>query len=315
LWAAEEIGRVLQAILAAYPNVASALEVTVECNPSSLDAAVARSLRQAGVNRLSIGVQALDDARLRFLGRLHDADGALRAVQGALAQVPRVSGDLIFGLPGQSPERAAQEAKQLLACGLSHLSVYALTIESGTQFGQLHRKGKLPMAAEDDVADAFLRIEQALACEGLEHYEVSNYARIGERGRHNEHYWRGGAYLGLGAGAVGCMHHAPGHGRRYRNNPAPEHYLVHSGTPGVEIFEEALGPQDLLRERLMLGLRTSDGMDLAAARAAIDVDPLQGRERALAQALERGDVIHQADTLRIPHARWLHLDSIVARLF
>ena len=171
------------------------------------------------------------------------------------------------------------------------------------------------MAAEDDVADSFLRIEQALACEGLEHYEVSNYARIGERGRHNEHYWRGGAYLGLGAGAVGCMHHAPGHGRRYRNNPAPEHYLAHSGTPGVEIFEEALGPQDLVRERLMLGLRTSDGMDLAAARAAIDVDPLHGRERALAQALERGDVIHQGDTLRIPHARWLHLDSIVARLF
>jgi oxygen-independent coproporphyrinogen-3 oxidase len=315
LWAPVQIGRVLDAIRATFAAETETLEVTVECNPSSLDRQGARQLREVGVSRLSIGVQALDDPQLRFLGRLHDANSALRAVEGALLEVPRVSADLIFGLPGQAPERAVAEVEQLAALGLRHLSVYSLTIEPDTQFGQLHAKGRLPLAREDDVAVAFEQIAAALHERGFEHYEVSNYARPGERARHNEHYWRGGAYLGLGAGAVGCLPSGPGRARRYRNDPKPQRYLEQSAHSEVEVFEEPLFAQEIVREQLMLGLRTRDGVDLARARERAGVDPLAGRQAALERACARGDAVLAASVLRVPQARWLHLDSIIARLF
>ncbi len=253
LWEPHEIGRVLAAVRGAFTGEADDLEVTVECNPSSLDRSTARALREAGVTRLSIGVQALDDTQLRFLGRLHDADAALRAVEAALDELPRVSGDLIFGLPGQGRGVAMAQARRLAATGLRHLSVYSLTIEPNTQFGTLHQKGRLPIAREDDVAEAFEDITAALHAEGFEHYEVSNYAHPGERGRHNEHYWRGGAYLGLGAGAVGCLpasgEHANGdvRARRYRNDPNPDQYMARSDGAQVEVFEEQLDGGDVIR--------------------------------------------------------------------
>lgn len=315
LWAASELGRVLGAIRATFAAETAEIEVTVECNPSSLDRTTARALCEVGVNRLSIGVQALDDAQLRFLGRLHDADGALRAIESALAEVPRVSADLIFGLPGQPVAQAVAHAKRLASLGLAHLSAYSLTIEPETQFGKLHAKGRLPLAREDDVAMAFEQIAHALHAQGFEHYEISNYAKPGARARHNEHYWRGGAYLGLGAGAVGCLHDRPGQARRYRNDPKPERYLEHSRSAEIEVFEEQLGAKDIIREQLMLGLRTQDGMDLSRAHASAALDPLEGRQAALARAFSRGDAVLEGSLLRVPQARWLHLDSIVAALF
>ena len=315
LWNADQLGRVLAAVRAACAAELPELEVTVECNPSSLDRERARALAAVGVNRLSIGTQSLDDAQLRFLGRLHDARGALRAIEDAMCEVPRVSADLIFGLPGQAPTVAADHARQLAALGLRHVSAYALTIEPGTQFGALQQKGRLPLALDEHVAEAFERVEAALGEHGLEHYEVSSYAQPGQRARHNQHYWRGGAYLGLGAGAVGCLHSAPGNARRYRNDPAPEKYAAHSASREVEVSSEQLGAQELIREQLMLGLRTSDGIDLARAAELSGSDPLSGREAPLERAITRGDVIHDQHTLRVPHARWLHLDSIIARLF
>jgi oxygen-independent coproporphyrinogen-3 oxidase len=315
LWQPAELGRVLRAVRGAFAREAEALEITVECNPSSLDRDAARALRAEGVTRLSIGVQGLDDGRLRFLGRLHDSQLALRALEDAMHEVPRVSGDLIFGLPDQTPEQAIDDALRLARMGLSHLSIYSLTIEPGTQFGALHEKGRLPIARDDDVARSFLGIGEALAPLGFAHYEVSNYAKPGEEARHNQHYWRGGAYLGLGAGAVGCLHERPGQARRYRNDPKPELYQARSATDAIEVFEEPLGPQEIVREQLMLGLRTAEGVDLARARACAGLDPLAGRQRALERLAARGDVILEGDLLRVPHARWLHLDSIVAALF
>lgn len=320
LWDPAELGRVLKAIRAAFAREADALEITVECNPSSLDRDKARALFDQGVNRLSIGVQSLDEQQLRFLGRLHDGDGALRALEAGLREVPRVSGDLIFGLPGQPVAEAVAHIERLIALGLSHVSAYSLTIEPGTQFGELHKKGRLPIAIEDDVASAYLAIEAALAAKGFGHYEVSNYAHEGEESRHNEHYWRGGAYLGLGAGAVGCLHQSTrehvGRARRYRNEPKPERYSALSGRPSeLEVFEEALGPEELVHEQLMLGLRTRRGMDLAHARAVTGVDPLSGRENAVARALASGDLSQHGETLVVPHARWLRLDGIIAGLF
>jgi putative oxygen-independent coproporphyrinogen III oxidase len=315
LWAPVEIGRVLAAVRRAFAREVGDLEVTVECNPSSLDRAGARALRDVGVTRLSVGVQTLDAAQLRFLGRLHDADMALRAVEAALLEVPRVSADLMFGLPSQPFQQGAQQASRMLELGLSHLSLYSLTIEPETQFGKLHAKGRLPLAREDDVADAFECIETTMSAAGFEHYEVSNYALPGERARHNEHYWRGGEYLGLGAGAVGCLREAPGDARRYRNEPKPELYMERSATPEVEVFQERLAPQDTVREHLMLGLRTRDGVDLAHTRRAAGIDPLEGRERAMERLLAQGDVVLDGSSLRVPQARWLHMDSIVAKLF
>jgi putative oxygen-independent coproporphyrinogen III oxidase len=316
LWDPAELGRVLKAIRGAFAREADAIEITVECNPSSLDRDRARALFEQGVNRLSVGVQSLDGKQLQFLGRLHDADGALRALESALHEVPRVSGDLIFGLPGQPVAEAVAHVERLVGLGLSHVSAYSLTIEPGTQFGELHKKGRLPLAIDDDVASAYVAIERALATRGFGHYEVSNYARQGQESRHNEHYWRGGAYLGLGAGAVGCLHHGPGRARRYRNEPKPDRYMAKSAQlEELEVFEEALGPEELVHEQLMLGLRTRRGMDLAHARLATGTDPLQGRQRAVERAIAAGDLAQHDNTLRVPAERWLRLDGIIASLF
>jgi oxygen-independent coproporphyrinogen-3 oxidase len=172
LWEPTELGRVLARILSLWPRKGDP-ETTVECNPTSIDEDRARALHDVGVNRLSIGVQSLSDDRLRFLGRLHDAGGAITAVQGALRSgIPRVSADLIFGLPGQTPQQACDEAARLLDLGLDHLSCYQLTIEPGTRFGELARRGRLPLAEDSAVADSFLALDEMLTRLGFVHYEI-----------------------------------------------------------------------------------------------------------------------------------------------
>jgi oxygen-independent coproporphyrinogen-3 oxidase len=315
LWSAEELGRVLHGICAAFDTRREDLEVTVECNPSSLDAAKAAGLAEQGVNRLSIGVQALEADRLRYLGRLHDADSALRAVRDAQRYVPRVSCDLMFGTPGQPQAAFLSEVNRLLDLGLSHLSVYALTIEPNTQFGELHRKGRLPVAKEDDYADTFLGVDELLAQNGFEHYEVSNYAKPGQTSRHNQHYWQGGDYLGLGCAAVGCRTEQPGRARRVRNQPNPQAYSDAQSLEALCHEQELLDGQDLVREALLLGLRTEAGVDLAATERRAGVDPQDKRRPAIKRHIERGNLELTHDRLRVPKSRWLHLDSIVADLF
>ena len=315
LWAASDLGRVLAAILNAFERHSPDLEISVECNPSSLDEAQAQALAAVGVNRLSVGVQALDAARLRYLGRLHDAEGALRALRSARQAVDRVSGDLMFGTPGQPTDAFLSEVAQLVELGLSHLSVYALTIEPNTVFGELSRKGRLPLARDDDYAETFSAVETLLASHGFEHYEVSNYARPGQSSRHNQHYWLGGDYLGLGCAAVGCRTARPGQAQRVRNQPNPEKYLQADGVDALWSESETLDGQALVREALLLGLRTAQGVDLAFTAERAGVDPLKGRERALERQLKRGNVELTEQYLRVPRSRWLHLDSITTDLF
>jgi oxygen-independent coproporphyrinogen-3 oxidase len=150
-----------------------------------------------------------------------------------------------------------------------------------------------------------------LARAGFEHYEVSNYARRGERSAHNVHYWRGGAYVGLGAAAVGCLNETDGRARRWRNESDPARYVE---DPSEE-WEEHLEPDDLVREGLMLGLRTREGVDLAALAERAGTDPRKGREAAIARRLARGDIVVIDGHLQVPESRWLHLDGIVADLF
>jgi oxygen-independent coproporphyrinogen-3 oxidase len=326
LWEPSALGRVLKAVLAAAGARAEAVEITVECNPSSFDAERARALVDLGVNRVSIGVQGLDAERLRFLGRLHDVSGGLAAVQAALAAgVPRVSADLIFGVAGQSAQDAAREVARVAELGLTHVSAYALTIEPGTQFGALAKKGKLPLLGEAMVADSFLAVEATLERAGFAHYEISNYARSGHVAAHNLGYWRGDDYLGLGTGAWGTWT-SNGRRVRYRNTPSPERYLAlaerwasadleRAGSAELVSELEPIDAETALRERLMLGLRLAEGLDFEAAAAELGVPAwTPERERAAKLLVERGDLVREGPRMWVPKDKRLLTDGTVREL-
>jgi putative oxygen-independent coproporphyrinogen III oxidase len=336
LWEPDELGRVLRGVRGAY-DCADALEVTVECNPTSLDRERADALARAGVNRLSIGTQSLDPQQLKFLGRLHDPAGALAAIDAALAsEVPRISTDLIFGLPAQTPADASAQATTLVeresgGRRLEHLSCYQLTIEPGTQFGTLAKRGRLPLADDGVVAEAFLAIDEALGARGFRHYEISNYALPGEEARHNLGYWRGDEYIGLGCAAYGMLRTTPARegagapGLRYRNAIDPRAYAeatkqasrdrVGEGD-GVSISSEPLDAVALLRERIMLGLRLAAGFDLEACGRELGLDPLTPeRTRELERLASKGRLVREGGRLRIPREAWIWTDDTAARLF
>jgi putative oxygen-independent coproporphyrinogen III oxidase len=322
LWEPRQLGRVLAAIRARF-GCADDLEVTVECNPTSLDLAKARALHAEGVNRLSIGTQSLRAEQLTYLGRLHDPAGARAALDAALASgIPRVSTDLIFGLPDQTPEDARLQADTLAGLGLSHLSCYQLTIEPGTTFGELAKRGRLPRADDGVVAEAFLAIDEALTARGLAHYEISNYARPGEEARHNLGYWRGEEYLGLGCGAFGFVRDdgaGVATGVRYRNDVAPPRYVESTRTREAVLSSgtrEPLDAETMLRERIMLGLRLSDGFDLTQAGRDLGVVGwTEGRAREAEKLVARGRLRRDGDRMTLPPAAWLWADDAAARLF
>lgn len=329
LWGAGEVRRVIEAVVRAFSSEAS-LEVSLECDPSSLDEDIARALIDAGVNRLSIGVQALDEDRLRFLGRIHTREEAIAAVRGAVrARVPRVSTDLMFAVAGQSPEAAASEATALADLGATHVSAYSLTIEQGTPFGRLARRGRLPLCDDGVMADSFFAIDDALAGGGFTHYEVSNYAKPGDEARHNLGYWLGRDYLGLGCGAYGTLRASHG-ALRYRNHATPRAYVdaaqARSSEAGKRVIdasiasftssEEQLDGAALLRERIMLGLRMKQGFDLEAAAVELGVDPYPGERRAALRRLEaRGRVVVRDKRITVPRAAWIWVDDTAAALF
>jgi oxygen-independent coproporphyrinogen-3 oxidase len=325
LWSPSELGRVLRAVLEASGGESQGdVEITVECNPTSLDEDRARALRDVGVNRLSVGVQGLDPARLKFLGRLHDADGGLASVEAALRSgMPRVSADLIYGVAigaeAPSAVESAAEVDRVAATGVTHVSAYSLTIEPGTQFGELARKGRLPIAPDDAVAEAFFAIEAKLEARGLAHYEISNYARPGEEARHNLGYWRGTDYLGLGCAAYGTIGNATGHAVRYRNVPDPTRYAAAARSGALAAIvesEEALDPETRLRERIMLGLRLRDGFDLEGAARELGIPAwTDDRRRAADRLIARGDLTVDDGHLRLPARARVYADGITAALF
>ncbi|MEM7137433.1 MAG: radical SAM family heme chaperone HemW [Myxococcota bacterium] len=312
LWDPSVLARTLSAIRGAFDVESNELEITVECNPSSLSRTHAAALMNGGVNRLSVGVQSLRDAHLGFLGRLHDAAQAVRAIEDAVAEVPRVSADLMFGMPGQTQGAFAEDIQRLLAIGVGHVSAYSLTIEHQTLFGSLHKAGKLRVATEDRYADLFEQAEAEFSNAGWNHYEVSNYAPPGQESRHNMHYWQGGAYVGLGSSAVGCLDKGVGAATRWRNEPIPQRYM---SAPDQGGDLEALGPDELIREALMLGLRTATGVNMASTAHRAGRDVRVGRANELERALDQGNVTLEDDWLRVPQDRWLKLDGIVRDLF
>lgn len=254
------------------------IEVTLEANPSSVEAANFAALASAGVNRVSLGLQALDDETLRFLGRLHDGREGVAALETAQAAFDRVSFDLIYARPGQTPEMWEAELGRALSFGTGHLSLYQLTIEPGTRFATDVRLGAFEPLADDPAADLFTLTQQMTAAAGLPAYEVSNHARPGKESRHNLTYWRYHDYAGIGPGA---------HGRRggaaTTRHKKPENWLSTINRHGNGIAEERdLTAREAASEALLMGLRLAEGIDPAAlaARFGLGADALVDRQRA-----------------------------------
>ena len=248
---------------------ADGIEITLEGNPSSVEAANYAALAAVGVNRVSLGLQALDDETLRFLGRLHGAAEGLAALDVAQRHFARVSFDLIYARPGQTPDQWQAELARALAFGTEHLSLYQLTIEPGTRFATMVRQRQFEPLDDDAAADLFALTAEMAAAAGLPAYEISNHARPGAESRHNLTYWRYQDYCGIGPGA---------HGRRGGlatvRHRKPENWLDAIERQGNGIAEaRALGIREQASEAMLMGLRLGEGVDLGALAARFALTP------------------------------------------
>ncbi len=277
------------------------IEITLEANPSSVEAARFADLSAAGVNRVSLGLQSLDDQALRFLGRAHDVAEGVAALETAQSVFRRVNFDLIYALPGQSEAQWRSELARALSFGTGHLSLYQLTIEPGTRFAALAARGDLKPADPDFTASLYEMTQEMTSKAGLPAYEISNHARLGEESRHNLAYWRYQTYLGVGPGA---------HGRRggalTQRHKKPENWLSALARNGHGISQEReIAPADRGIEALLMGLRLREGVDLTRIPSEL-VD-----EQALDRLARQGLLIREGDVLRVTGAGMLLLDAIL----
>ncbi len=291
------------------------LEITLEANPTSVEAGRFAAFRDAGVNRASLGVQALEDAPLRMLGRQHSAEQAIRALETARRIFPRLSFDLIYARPGQTLAAWQAELHRALALAADHLSLYQLTIEPGTAFEALHRRGEIALPGEDDAAALYAATAQAAAAHGLQQYEISNYAAPGAESRHNLAYWRYGDYAGIGPGA---------HGRvtlgdnllATRRHRAPEPWADRVERQGHgSTAEEAVAPVDRAREMLLMGLRLHEGVDTARFERRTGIPLADALDQSvLALAIDAGYVAQLPGRLVATAEGRLRLDALLPQL-
>jgi len=292
-------------------RLADNVEITLEANPSSVEAANFAALASAGVNRVSLGLQALDDSALKFLGRLHDVNEGLAALEVAQRHFARVSFDLIYARPGQGVAEWEAELTRALTFGTGHLSLYQLTIEPGTRFATLVREGKFAPLDDDPAADLFSLTRAITAKAGLPAYETSNHARPGEESRHNLSYWRYRDYAGIGPGA---------HGRRGGvatvRHKKPENYLAAVARTGNGIAEaRALSLPEQASEALLMGLRLTEGIepDALAARFGLARDQLLDSEK-VAFHRNLGLLSERAGRLAVTEAGAPLLEALLAEL-
>jgi putative oxygen-independent coproporphyrinogen III oxidase len=305
----------VQAILdsvAKHWSVAPDVEVTLEANPTSVEATRFRGYRAAGVNRVSLGVQALDDTALKELGRLHSVQEALDAVAIARANFERYSFDLIYARPRQSLDAWEIELKRAIAEAAEHLSLYQLTVEPDTPFAGLHAAGKLAVPDEDLARDLYDLTQAVCAGAGLPAYEISNHARPGAECRHNLVYWRGHEYAGVGPGAHGRLNLA---GRRLatETEKRPESWLMRVEAAGSGlIVNEPLSAGETADEYLLMGLRLAEGIEPGRflALSGREIDPAR-----IANLRSEGAVETTADgRLRVTQSGFPLLDAVVADL-
>jgi oxygen-independent coproporphyrinogen-3 oxidase len=297
-------------------RLAPDLEITLEANPGSVDAERFAGFRAAGVNRLSIGLQSLEDDQLRWLGRRHDSAQAIAAVELGRRLFPRLSFDLIYARPGQTPAAWRRELGRALALAADHLSLYQLTIEAGTAFQPMAARGDFILPDDDQAADLFELTQELTAAAGLPAYEISNHARPGAECRHNLLYWQGDDWLGVGPGAHGRLTGADGVTRGHRRHRAPEIWLqrVRQQGQGTAARITLSGPERVA-ELVMMGLRLTEGLSAAAfARrcgqpllAVLDGD-------GLADMLTEGFLRWQNERLQASPAGRLLLNRVIAAL-
>jgi len=290
---------------------ATDLEVTLEANPTDAEAGRFAAFAAAGVDRLSLGLQALDDAALRLLGRDHDAAEARRAAALAARAFPRLSLDLIYARPGQTTAAWAEELRAAIDLGAEHLSPYQLTIEAGTAFHRAVARGTLVPPGEDLAAELFDTTQEVLTAAGFSAYEVSNHAR-GEaaRSRHNLVYWRGWDYVGVGPGAHGRLTLAGGRHATHAA-PRPADYIAAVAATGSGITtDEALDPRAAAEERLLAGLRITEGVPFVEI-GALGLGP---DHSTVAEFIEDGLLAPDAKCLRVTPAGRLLLDRLTTKL-
>ncbi len=287
------------------------VEITLEANPSSVEAAKFSALAAAGVNRVSLGLQALSNEALHFLGRAHDVDEGLAALDTAQKAFSRVNFDLIYARPDQDADAWAAELARAIALGSDHMSLYQLTIEPGTRFETLVKQGTLVPLDPDDAAPLYEQTQAQMDAAGLPAYETSNHARAGQESRHNLTYWRYGQYFGIGPGA---------HGRRGGmatvRHKKPENWLssVSRNSHGLQ-SEDTLSPPDRAREALVMGLRLAEGVDLGriSAQTGLNaVDLINARGEDMLTGL--GLISRSGTRLSVTRAGALLLDRILVEL-
>jgi oxygen-independent coproporphyrinogen-3 oxidase len=287
------------------------IEITLEANPNSIEAARFGDIAAAGVNRVSLGLQALDNDALRYLGRAHDVTEGLAGLDTAQRAFKRVSFDLIYARPDQSPESWEAELTSALSFGTEHLSLYQLTVEPGTQFAARQAKGDLPTLDTDRAALLFEQTRAQTAAAGLPSYEISNHARPGAESRHNLTYWRYGDYAGIGPGA---------HGRRNLlatvRRKKPENWIarVTANGHGME-SEDDLSPAMRAQEALLMGLRLAEGIDVAdiAERTGVAAEDLLHWPK-VENLQGHGLLTHENTRIALTEAGMLLLDAILAEI-
>ena len=310
LMAGKSVDRILQKIAALWP-MANDPEITLEANPASADTARFADYRAAGINRLSLGVQALNDADLKKLGRLHDMAQARNALAMAMRQFERVSLDLIYARPNQSDAAWREELKQALAFGTSHLSLYQLTIEPQTPYALLHQSGQLQIPGEDLAAGLYEITQELTQAAGLPAYEISNHARRGQESRHNLIYWRYGDYAGVGPGAHGRIS-LGGVRTATAAIKLPERWrnaVVKTGHGFCDMTP--ISNEEAAREHLLMNLRLAEGLDLAAYGQRWDT---QLDAAKIAIMAGQGFLTHQNDRLTATPSGRLLLNRVIEEL-
>lgn len=290
---------------------ANDLEVTLEANPTSVDASRFRGFVEGGVNRFSIGMQALSDADLKRLGRLHDVSEGLRALDLARSLTERVSFDLIYARQGQSLDAWRTELAEALSIAGEHLSLYQLTIEDGTAFGARRAAGRLPgLPDEDRAADLFEMTQEMSGAAGMPRYEVSNHARADAECRHNLVYWRGGDWIGIGPGAHGRVTLRDGRlATEAARQPGTWLDLSEQTGSGTSIVS-TLDPVEIVDEYVMMSIRTTEGVDMAY------LDRLGGvlNEERLAESMDRGFLTLLDGRLKASNTGILLLDAVLGEI-
>ncbi len=292
------------------------IEITLEANPSSVEAGNFAALASAGVNRVSLGLQSLDDQALKFLGRLHNVEESLQALEVAQSAFDRVSADLIYALPDQSAEQWQAQLQRALGFGTDHLSLYQLTIEPGTRFATDVRTGKFAPLDENPAADMFTLTRQITAEAGMPAYEISNHARPGQESRHNLTYWRYQDYCGIGPGAHGRRRGARRGAMATLRHKKPENWLNAVAHTGQGLQEETpLAAQECASEALLMGLRLAEGVapTSLAERFGFTRDDLIDKEK-VAVMVDHGLMWRRADRIGATERGMVLLDGILSEI-